>query len=86
MIDSVAGVEISPRPVPMTSIWPTIVVAYDASAGIVEIQRNAPPRSVIPTVTTAFTPTRGASRPPTIEATAMLSATGRIRTPVPSAE
>ena len=48
----------------------------------VEIHRNALPNSTIPVVTTILVPIRGARAAPTTEATAMLSATGRIRAPV----
>ena len=44
----------------------------------------ARPNITIPVVTTDFVPSRGASSPPTTEATAMLTATGMIREPVDS--
>ena len=83
-IDSVAGVEIRPMPRPISTICGTITVAYDASTATVEIHRNAAPNSTSPVVTTTLVPIRGASSAPTTEATAMLSATGRIRAPVES--
>ena len=77
-----AGVEISPMPRPISTICGTITVAYDASTATVEIHQNAVPKSTRPVVTTILVPIRGASIAPTTEATAMLSATGRIRAPV----
>ena len=44
------------------------------------------PSNASPVPTTPLVPTRGASWPPAIDATAIEIATGRIRTPVPSAE
>ena len=85
MIDSVAGVVMSPSPRPISTIWGTIVLAYDASTPIVDTQTKDEPRDAIPAVTTTFVPTLGARLAPTIEATAMDSATGRMRTPVCSA-
>ena len=82
MIDSVARVEIRPMPRPISTIWGTIVVAYDASTATVEIHTNDVPNSTRPDVTTSLVPIRGASSAPTTEATAMLRATGRIRAPV----
>jgi len=70
----------------MRIICGTIVAAYDTSTSIVEIHRNDGPSRVSPVVTTALVPIRGASWPPTIEATAIENATGRIRRPVPRAE
>src|SRR5580765_6430861 len=81
-IDSVAGVEISPMPRPISTICGTITWAYDVLTDAVEIQRNAVPKSTMPVVTTTLVPIRGASAAPTTDATAMLSATGRMRAPV----
>ena len=81
-IDSVAGVEMRPMPSPIMTICGTITVGYDAATSTVEIQRKAEPKSTIPAVTTACVPTRGASAAPSTEATAMLTATGRMRAPV----
>ncbi len=72
-------------PSPIITICGTITWEYDVSTAAVEIQRNAAPKSTIPVVTTILVPIRGASAAPTTEATAMLSATGRIRAPVESA-
>jgi len=83
-MDSVAGVEISPIPSPMRTIWGTMTQEYDVSTAAVEIQANATPKRTIPVVTTTLVPHRGARRAPTTEATAMLSATGRVRTPADS--
>src|ERR1700712_3759880 len=77
-IDSVAGVEINPMPRPINTICGTITRAYDVSTAAVEIHRNDTANSTIPVVTTILVPTRGASAAPTMEATAIESATGRI--------
>ena len=69
-------------PRPISTICGTITVAYDVSTATVEIHRNAAPKSTSPVVTTTLVPIRGARSAPTTEATAMLSATGRIRAPV----
>ena len=69
-------------PRPISTICGTITVAYDASTATVEIHQNAVPKSTQPVVTTVLVPIRGASMAPATEATAMLSATGRIRAPV----
>ena len=81
-----AGVEISPMPRPIITICGTITRRRTASSTVeVEIHRNAAPKSTIPVVTTILVPIRGASAAPTTEATAIDSATGRIRAPVDSA-
>jgi hypothetical protein len=81
-IDSVAGVEMNPMPSPIITICGTITAVYDVSTSTLAIQRNALPNSTSPVVTTARVPIRGASIAPITEATAMDSATGRMRAPV----
>jgi hypothetical protein len=54
-------------------------------AETVEIHKSARPNSKSPLATTALLPTLTASLVPSTAATAIDVATGRIRTPVPSA-
>lgn len=76
-----AGTEVSPSPVPISSICPTMT-AYGVVVALWEIQANAPPKSSRPVLTTARVPTRPARRAPATEERAMLMATGRMRRPV----
>ena len=72
----------SPIPRPRSTICGTIEVAYGTSMGLAAIHAMDDPNIRSPVVTTARVPSRGASSPPAMEATAMLTATGRIRVPV----